>query len=363
MENYQVTLIESFDHWQKISKSWNELLGESASDNIFLTWEWLSAWTECFLNKDRRLFVLTVCKNDELLGIAPWYVSRRSHLGFPLKQIEFLGSPESGSDYLDVFMKKGKEREVAFCIHDFLLDKARPLWDCLMLQDMPTNSRFLLHFLEKLREEGKYAEIRYGSFCPIALLPRENEEFFSQVSSHRRKRYNREVRIIRENGAIEHQHFFVDEKVNGHLKEFFAFLSETKQGDNEDLCVFIERVVRRCGEKSPVQMDVLRSDGKMVAGLLHLIHGSSHSLYMMATDKTFNPKISLGNVLVGLSIERAIKQGMVKYDFLKGGEEYKFYWANEGRSSCSFVFWQRKAIPIMIAGVTFMKYLGKLLLR
>jgi len=96
---YRISIIESMDTWEEISDSWNKLLQQSRSDTIFLTWEWLYTWGKHYLGKDRSLFILVVYENNEITGIAPWYINSFKYGPFRLRQIEFLGCPEAGSDY------------------------------------------------------------------------------------------------------------------------------------------------------------------------------------------------------------------------------------------------------------------------
>ena len=67
----------------------------------------------------------------------------------------------------------------------------------------------------------------------------------------------------------------------------------------------------------------------------------------MAVDLTYEKSISIGNVLVGLSIEQAITEGFGKYDFLRGTEDYKSHWSNEGRHEVHLYWCGRKAMPFL----------------
>jgi CelD/BcsL family acetyltransferase involved in cellulose biosynthesis len=73
-------------------------------------------------------------------------------------------------------------------------------------------------------------------------------------------------------------------------------------------------------------------------------------MHLMAVNKDFDKKISVGNILVGICLEEAILEGIRRYDFLKGNEDYKFHWANSGRRSLEISLYQRR-----------LKVLGKLL--
>jgi len=362
MQSYSVEIIHTPERWQELSTQWNDLLSKSASNTIFLTWEWLFSWAECYINANREIFILAVFDKEELLGIAPWYVNhQREYYFLAYKQIEFLGTPESASDYLDVFVKKGKEKEVANRIYDYLIREATSSWDCLAFKDVPVDSPFFFHFMNRMEEEGKYAEIGRGSICPVSSRPAGTGDFFLNISQHRRQRFSRELKLLND-GGIDYRSISSGADLSGALQELFSFHERQKDFKDRQLYRLIEKFAARCRDGS-VEIDLLSHQGKNIAGLLHLRHQDTLSLYLMATDKGFNPKISIGNVLVGLSIKRAFEREFSTYDFLKGSEPYKFSWANGMRSSINIFVYGKKIIPLFIVAKRFLKYTAKIVLR
>ncbi|HQG41045.1 MAG TPA: hypothetical protein PLV76_09165, partial [Spirochaetales bacterium] len=70
-------IITSIPAMKSIRGKWNNLLEASISNTIFLTWEWMYSWAECFITEKRELFVICVYDDgDKLVGIAPWYTSK-----------------------------------------------------------------------------------------------------------------------------------------------------------------------------------------------------------------------------------------------------------------------------------------------
>ena len=360
--NCRVRVVESLDEWREKAGEWNDLLLQSSSDSIFLTWEWLYTWAECFLTERRKLFILLVYNNDELVGIAPWCIHHTNSKLIKLKQIEFLGTLEVGSDYLDVFSRKGKEREVATQIYNFLFENVPSVWDSLMLKDLPSNSLFFLHFIDKIEEEGKYVEIRRGSFSPFVSLPGSKSDFVASLSPHRKQQYRRHLRILQTQNKVVHRSF-VGRDVEAVLDDFLSFFSEKKGYSNEQFFLFLKTFALKSIEKQWVQIDMLISDTSKIVCLYQLRYRDSLSQYLMVTDKSFNPKLSVGNILVELCLENAISEKVSIYDFLKGTEPYKFHWANGGRSSMDLFFCQRKVSALLTVMGRFLKYLGKIVLK
>jgi CelD/BcsL family acetyltransferase involved in cellulose biosynthesis len=359
---YKIEIIDSLDSWKKSRVDWNRLLKNSISNTVFLTWEWLFSWSKCYLNANRRLFIVCIYKDLELIGIAPWYINHTKYKLLNMRRIEFLGSPEAGSDYLDVIARRGKEQEVVASLYEFLFDQGRSFWDCMLLREIPSSSLFLLHFLNKIEVDGKYAEIRHGSYCPVVSLPAERDDFLLTLSSNRREQFRRHWRMLNNHAGVGYRSFSSDD-CNGALDELCELFKEKNKYYNESLSQFIRIFASQCNNNDWLQIDLLSSDGKNIAALLHLRYQEELSMFLMTVDKDFEPKISIGNVLVGLSIQRAVDQKLTSYDFLKGIEDYKFHWADKGRRSLDILFCRKKLSPIMFLTERFIKYAAKTLLR
>jgi len=362
INGYRAVLIDSRDQWNETRTAWNGLLSQSGADTIFLTWEWLYSWGESYLDAGRSLFIIMVYKDDELVGIAPWYIQHLRRGALIMKEVRFLGAPDAGSDYLDVIIKKGQEQKVTNFLYEFLLTEARDQWDSCMLEDLPSNSLFLLHFLNKIEDAGKYAELRPGSFCPTVMLPKKGEDLFSLYSSHRRLQYRRHLKILKSKGDLNHS-LHNGGSVGAALEDFCALYEAKNEKHDKTVRSFLARYAARSGAGNTMQIDLLTSNGTIIGGLLSLKHGDTLSQYLMAVDKQHIPQVSLGNLLVGMCLSNAIESGYAVYDFLKGPEPYKFHWADGGRSSITLIFYQKKAVPFMVAAGNFLKYAAKIILR
>lgn len=362
MNGYRAVLMNSTDQWVETRTAWNGLLSQSGADTIFLTWEWLFSWGENFLDADRSLFIVMVYKDDELVGIAPWYVQHLRRGAFAVKQLRFLGAPDAGSDYLDVIIKKGQEQKVADFLHEYLLTEVRDQWDSCLLEDLPSNSLFLLHFLNAIEDAGKYAEIRPCSFCPTVVLPKKGEDLFSLFSANRRQQYRRHLKLLNNEGELRHE-TFAGERADEALGAFCAFYEAKNQNHDKSVRSFLSTYASRCGKENTLRVDLLSSNGNLIAGLLHFKHQETLSMYLMAVDKEYHPHISLGNILVGLCLSGAIEDGVAVYDFLKGTEPYKFHWADRGRSSVTLSYYQKNVASLLLVGEKFLKYTAKVVLR
>ncbi len=361
-DELRIRVVESLAEWESLAGDWNELLKSSRADTIFLTWEWLFSWAECFLTEHRRLFIVTVYRDHELIGIAPWYCCRLSRYWTAFDQVKFLGEPEMSSDYLDVIIRRGAEEQVSHALYDFLFMKGRQHWDCLSLGDLPADSLFLLYFQDRLDRDGKYGEIRRGSYCPRVTIPRGDDWVPDGVSAKRRTRFRQDLAKLGRSGEFSHRTVCGDAVRKG-VEEFFSFYSMKSGHEYLSLQVFMERFSARSAGRDMLQIDFLNVKGKTIAAMLDLLYRDEVLLYAMAVDKEFNPKISPGNLLIGLCLKQAWEEKKLGYDFLKGHEPYKFYWADSGRTTLGLYTAQTRLKPILLTTAQVLKNTARLLLR
>ena len=362
MAEITIRSVTSMDEWLSLSSAWSNLLAESNSSTLFLTWEWLYSWSEVCLEKDRQLFILAFYEKNSLVGVAPFYLQKRKFGLFPVREIRFLGTPESGSDYLDIVAKKGHEYEVSNALYDYLQGEGRSGWDQLHLTDIRSESLFLLHFMNRLDEEGRYAELKRSAYCPGVQLPNSEEGLDSILSSSWRKTFRRVERVSNRDYAVSFV-VFAGAEVAAELETFFQLYEEKTGHAREPIYSIMKKMLEKSAEQMPFQIDHLLLDGKLVASLLSFKYGQTFSTYLIVVDKQFNPRISLGGLLYGHNIKNAISSAFEYYDFLKGDERYKFHWANTGRCTLSLDLWQKSAAGYSLALAKLTRLIGKVLLR
>lgn len=362
MHQYSVTLCQSLEQLQALEGEWRQLHSLSSSDSIFLSWEWSYTWCKYYLGDSRSLFIVLIYRNSELIGIAPWYLSREKLGPFKINQLTFVGSPETGSDYLDVISKKREEEKVASTIYSYLFNDARKSWDTWFFRDIPSTSLYFNRFLGLLEESGKFYEITRGSYCPQVNLPSNTESLCDSLSSNRRQQFNRHLRILKETGDLAH--ITGEGSTSKILLNELHRLYKKRWANAHDLFFrFIEELTDRTHSTNTVQIDLLRKDDDYIAGILHLNHKDVQHMYLIAVDLLHNKRISIGNIFIEMCIHNAIEKKFSKYDFLKGEEDFKFHWANTGNSSMNISCYRNSPASVLYYSVNSLKNIGKISFR
>jgi peptidoglycan/xylan/chitin deacetylase (PgdA/CDA1 family)/CelD/BcsL family acetyltransferase involved in cellulose biosynthesis len=144
-----ILLHERWEDIESLSEHWNSLLAQSASDTIFLTWEWIKTWWHNYGN-NRPLFVLSAWEGDSLLGLAPFYLDRISHLGMKWACLRLIGDGSDDSDYLDCIARRGREQDVIVEFVQYLESHVNR-WDCLEIHGTPKSSSSLEQLIQLAR--------------------------------------------------------------------------------------------------------------------------------------------------------------------------------------------------------------------
>ncbi len=362
MKKIQVSPIETLSLQQVPESEWNRLLEASGAGSFFLTYKWLKAWTKCFLSDNQKLCILAFHENEDLVGLAPFLITRKKKGPLRFREISFIGTPQAGSDYLDVIIKKGREKSVSEALYHYLENRGASQWDVLSLTDIPADSLFLLHFINSIEDQGKYFEIRPSAYCPVVKITGNYDTYFAGLSKSRKKNYKHDMRVLHRGYNAAHK-TFQDREAKDRLPEFFDFYNKKSTWPGDWPQRILYKYADQFNDNIPVQIDFLEADGKTVAALLHLKYKTCLSMYLMAVDKEFNTGLSLGNLLTGLCIKNAFQTGYTCYDFLKGDERYKFHWANHGCRTLQLSFWKKHPVPKILALSRMLKNAGKILLR
>ena len=168
-----IVKISDQNEFANLKKDWDALLKKSKSDTVFLTWEWMYTWWECF-KENKQLFILAVYgENEEMVGIAPLCMDKKKIGGIPvLNYIKFLGTMPISSDHLDFIIYQGREREVLGTIVNYLFKEN--IWDLCLLSNIPASS--LTGKLLKEIMGNRPSQYEISQVCPYIPLPTRIED-------------------------------------------------------------------------------------------------------------------------------------------------------------------------------------------
>lgn len=320
--------------WADLKEGWELLQMETASPNPFLTWGWISAWWRQF-GKGKRLDVLAIRNNGELIGIAPFYLETVRLMRIPFRRLSLLGDEGVGSDHLDLISRRGLEETVAAAVARFWLERGFE-WDFVHFRGFAEAAPSLSVFTRELGEEW-VVQNEEEEVCPYLPLDPTWDDYLNRLSGSMRYTIRRKIRNLEKNEKIE---LVMLEEVEAgrrgmarlielHQKRWnaqggsAAFITESK-------IPFHRQTSDYFFEKGIAKLFFLNVNGEAVASLYGFAMGGKFFYYQAGFDPSWGDR-SVGMVLMAKSIQAAISRGWSEFDFLRGPEAYKSHWTSAQR--------------------------------
>ncbi len=308
----------------ELQNEWNELLGRSASNRIFSTWEWQSTWWAAY--HPGELWVIT-CRDDSdrLIGIAPWFIDSKDKTERVVRPI---GCVEV-TDYLDVIVDKESFQPVYEAFAEFA-HKNTQQFDVINLCNLPEQSPTYSDFGNILNRHGFTTQLTQQEVCPVIQLPDQWEAYFELLDKKQRHELRRKLR--RAEGATENIEWYIvgdnhnlDEEIDKflHLMASSQYDKATFLEDQENVA-FFKAIVPLTYQKHWLQLSFLTVDGEPSATYLNFLYGDSVMVYNSGLLPDKYGHLSAGIILLAHNIRTAIENGYKVFDFLRGNEIYKF---------------------------------------
>jgi CelD/BcsL family acetyltransferase involved in cellulose biosynthesis len=327
-------MIEGTGRFHELRGEWTELLGQSAADCLFLSWEWLYTWWT-HLAAGRQLCLLAVWDGGTLIGLAPlavrpWQVTRFRIF----RALEFMGMGPVGSDYLDVIIRRGREQDVTEVLATELTRRGALLELSQVKGDVSLTSSLAARIAAN---EWRTTKVR-TDVCPYVRLAEHSwDSYLSVLRSKHRSNVQRCLRHLASRFDVSFRFVETDAERRAALAELITLHHKRWQarGGSTAFCApallaFHEDLSQRALERGWLRLAVLRLDGVPAAAFCGFRYKRWFYYYQSGFDPDY-AKYSVGSAIVALTIKSAIAEGADEYDFLHGDEPYKFQWTQSRR--------------------------------
>lgn len=327
----RVACIDTEGGFAALRDEWNDVLARSASNNLFLTWEWVSTWWELY-GAGASLYVVTArTAEGALVGIAPLHRRRRTVFGLGSVQVlEFIGSGgDVTPEQLDFIVESGLEADVTPALVSYI--ERDPLVRGIDLRPFAAASPNLPYVDRVLRGAKGHLSCVADSVCPVLPLPASKAEFAaSRSKNYRKKMREYQRRCERDLGAQVRLSASRDE-LNRDMGALVALHRKRWEGRSRAFrstayLEFHRRLARLLFDRGWVRMFALDSAHGPLAMLYCFAYADRYYFYQAGRDPEFN-KHRVGLVLMHSAIEHAIDEHALVFDFLRGEEDYKYMWA------------------------------------
>jgi CelD/BcsL family acetyltransferase involved in cellulose biosynthesis len=298
-----------------LEPEWRELLGSCPSHaSIFQSPTWLRTWWGEF-GADRELVLLSVRDEQRLVGVLP--LMREG------ARLSFAGDTEV-CDYMDFPCTSGREPELLAAMFRSLGEEP---WDELSLWALRDDSPVLTALAAVCLEAGLAFTSEQEDVCPQIALTSDFEEYVSSLDKKDRHELRRKLRKLPQAGNVELEVIESPDEASAALDDFLWMLRESRADKaafmTERMESFFRRLVVTLAGESLIEIIFLKLAGKRVACVLCFRGDGESLLYNSGYDPGY-AAFSVGLLSKALALQRAIEQGVKRFDFLRGHERYKY---------------------------------------
>jgi CelD/BcsL family acetyltransferase involved in cellulose biosynthesis len=317
-----------------LAGEWNRLLQRSRANVFFLTYEWQTTWWEALGTGDLWIVAFRTPDTDELVGIAPLYLTERTS-GFNAgKQVFTLVGCIEVSDYLDLMMAQGWEADVYTEFLTWLHSAEAPAWDVVDLCNLPEVSLTYTVLPPLAEAAGHTVVVKQEDVAPQFALPLHYETYLQeQVDKKQRHEIRRKQRRAEREAEIGFYIVGKEQSLEAEVDDFVALQRASREDKAEFMTPpmrrFFGAVARRMLDAGYLRLCFLTINGEKAASLYAFEFDRKFLLYNSGYDPDAHAQLSPGWVILAYSIQYAIAAGCRVFDFMQGDEEYKYRFGSQ----------------------------------
>ena len=308
----------------QLADEWSALLRRSVVDTLFLTPRWQQVWWRHFGAGLCLRMLLARDDSGALLGIAPLYAKEEAGQIV----LQFVGGVDV-SDYLDFIVARGLEEEIYRAFLNYLLREAPP-WDLLDLHCLPghspTGAGLLCQVCAECCPGGVSAEREEAA--PYIPLPGDWESYLEGLDKKQRHEIRRKLRRAEAEAEVRWERLQDASGLGGAVNNFLALHRASHPEKDAFMTPAMEAFFREMAAVTWtagwLNLYTLWLDGRPAAAMWCFDYGGDLLVYNSGYDPAYRPELSAGNVLLSYCIQDAIARGKRRFDFLRGGETYKY---------------------------------------
>jgi CelD/BcsL family acetyltransferase involved in cellulose biosynthesis len=331
----------SVDEWLGNEVAWSRLLACSSADPLFLSWEWLTHWWQCYGGAlGRAPDILAFYRGDDLVGLVPLYRRLVMRGGLVLaRSVQLIGlswrDPEPLiSEYLDVIASPEDLAAVRHACLSVLLDE--PVWTEFVIGFTAAGEQWRDAFEQRAPSRGHYVRELDRSVSYQADLAQGFGAYLRDLGqSTRRSLWNLRRRLM-DHGEVSLE-FVAPEEIDSGFSDLDRLheLRWKRPAFTGKRLVFHGTLASRLATHGELAFSRLRVGGNVVSVLYDIRKGARQYNIKMGFDPAFSSRVSLGLIHLGYAMESAADRGVTMYDFLAGPGQTSDYKRHLSQVRCA----------------------------
>ena len=321
---------------QALQPEWQQLWRRAPNATPFQSPQWLLPWWRHLGRGKLATVAVRSGTHGQLVALAPLYVYTDARCG--LRHLFPLGI--ATSDYLDWLVLPGWEQDALRCLAAHLARHAGD-WDLLEWPQL----RLAASLLALAAPPGWRSQLDPAEPSPVLMLGPSPSRDAPPIAPAMAANLQYCRRRAARTGALAYE--TADQQTVAALLEGLARLHRRRwalrgwPGVLDDECVLAwhREAASQLLRAGLLRLYGLRLDGELIAVLYCLTDAEpAHQrrcYYYLGGFEPSRQALSPGTLLVGHAIEQAMEEGAQAFDFLRGGEPYKYRWGAVDQPMCT----------------------------
>jgi len=322
-------------------EGWRPLEDSAASPSPFMSWAWHRAWSDAASPAEARASEVFVLRGTDgrLHALLPLLSRRVAFHRVPINALTWATGDMGCPDHVDILALPGSG------MADFADALAVRPWDAVVLGNLSPHAEMTGSLCEVVATRGYEVRRRPLWLCPHLELPEDWDRYLSTLTSTRRQTLRRKERQLARQHAFTVTDYTGDRVEEG-LRHLFA-LHARRWCYAEQGGAFADQSVQRLHQRFAAELaasgklwlSTLDIAGKPVAAWYGFAWRDTVYFYQSGRDPSWE-RHSVGLVLMGRMIRRAIECGFSQFDFLRGADDYKRQWTAAQRTTEELVLFR-----------------------
>ncbi len=346
----------SVAEWLAGESAWDGLLARSNADPLFLSWEWLTRWWQCYGGSlGRTPDILAFYRGATLVGLAPLYHRWVLRGGVLIaRSVQMIGlswrDPEPLiSEYLDVIAAPEDLADVRYACLCVLLEE--PAWNELVVGLTAGGEEWRAAIARRAPFGAYYVRELDKAVSYQADLAQGFESYLRGLGQSTRRRVWNLRRRLAQHGPVSIEVLPAEEVAGG-----FAELNRLHQlrwgkpaFAGKRLAFHVTLAVR-LARRGELALSQIRVAGRVVSVLYDIRKASRQYNIKMGFDPAFSRQMSLGLLHLGYAMEHAAQVGVRVYDLLAGpgqNTDYKRHLSQMRRALSSVQMLRGRVLPAL----------------
>jgi CelD/BcsL family acetyltransferase involved in cellulose biosynthesis len=317
--------------WLGSEAAWGRLLAGSNADALFLSWDWLTLWWQCFASAlSAEPEILAFYRGGDLVGVAPLYRHRVVRSRFlPAISVQLIGVSwrDPGpliSEYLDIVAAPAEVDTVRRACARLLL--AERAWSECVIGFTAAGRQWCEVFAGAELDQRHYVRDLDPLISYQADLSGGFEDYLRRLGqSTRRSVWHLRRRLARA-GKVSFE-LVPAEEIDSSFRDLnrlhrLRWQQPAFAGAGLD---FHTQLARRLASRGELALSRLRVGGEVVSVLYDICKRARQYNISMGFDPAFGGSLSLGLIHLGYAMEAAAERQMNTYDFLGGSGQNSDY--------------------------------------